>query len=201
MPLLVTLGRIVRGRPWRTVVAVCLAASGVLAGVPDAGAGGAFGWFAPGPAPAGWKHLRLPAGGAILSYPPSLTVIRHDILSLSVAKRDSRGNYIAYLNATPQQGERLATWPDFRLARLRGSTASSVREEARAVDLPFRGGDGSCVMDVYVTRAKSNHYREIACFVQGRRTGSVLVAAAPASGWDRVAAQLQRAVSAYRVTG
>jgi hypothetical protein len=170
-------------------------------GVRGAGAGGSFDWFVPGAAPVGWKHLRLPAGGAVLSYPPALKVIRHDILSLSVAQRDRKGNYLAYLNATPQQGERLGTWPEFRVARLRGTTASSVREEGRAIDLPFLGGRGSCVMDVYVTRAKSNHYREIACFVQGRRTGSVVVATAPVSGWDRVATELKQAVSAYRVTG
>jgi hypothetical protein len=136
----------------------------------------------------------------VLSYPPALKVIRHDVLSLSVAQLDRKGNYLAYLNATPQQGERLGTWPEFRVARLRG-TASSVREEGRAVGLPFLGGKGSCVIDVYVTRAKSNHYREIACFVQGRRTGSVVVAAAPVGDWDRVATELKQAVSAYRVTG
>jgi hypothetical protein len=167
---------------------------------PVAVAEGSFDWFAAKPTPAGWKHLALPSGNAVLWYPPGLSVVRHDVLSLSVAEVDRKGNYLAFLNATPEEGERLDTWPEFRLKRLLAN-AVSAREEARAVDLPFRGGTGSCVMDVYVTRAKHNHYREIACFVREKRSGGVVVAAAPVSQWDRVAPQLKRAIGAFRITG
>jgi hypothetical protein len=178
-----------------------LAVLALLAAAPGAGASEPFGWFTAARAPAGWRHLALPSGEGVLWFPPSLHVIRHDALSLSVAKRDPDGNYLAYLNATPEEGEQLATWPSFRVKRLRSGTAISAREEGRALDLPFLGGRGSCVIDVYVTRVKHNHYREIACFVRGGSSGSVLVAAAPVSQWNRYEPVLRRAVAAYRVTG
>jgi len=53
-------------------------------------------------------------------------------------------------------------------------------------------------MDQYSTRVGSNHYREIACFVRGRTTSSVVVAAALRSDWARAEAVLERAIDAYR---
>ena len=75
-----------------------------------------------------------------------------------------------------------------------------MHEDGHAFGLPFRGGRGSCVLDDYRTRVKSHHYREIACFVQGRRHASVLIAAALESEWARAVKTLERAVDAYRVT-
>jgi hypothetical protein len=66
------------------------------------------------------------------------------------------------------------------------------------VGLSFLGAKGSCVIDHYITKFHANHYQEIACFVQGRTTASVIVAAALQSEWPRAAAMLERAVSAYR---
>ena len=74
----------------------------------------------------------------------------------------------------------------------------TVQEDARAVGLPFYGGVGSCVIDHYITKFHANHYREIACFVQGRTAASVIVAAALESEWPRAVTLLERAVSAYR---
>ena len=54
--------------------------------------------------------------------------------------------------------------------------------------------------DDYLTGVKVHHYREIACFVQGRTTASVVVAAALESNWTRAAPLLERAVEAYRVS-
>ena len=157
-----------------------------------------FRWLVPAPAPSGWKHRSLPSGGAILAYPPSLAPVRGDSGSVSVEKKDSSGRVLVYLNATPKEGnESLKNWPDFRMQHNRGED-KTVHEDARAVGLSFLGAKGSCVIDDYITRYHANHYREIACFVQGRTTASVVVAAALESEWTRAAAILERAVSAYR---
>jgi hypothetical protein len=159
-----------------------------------------LGWFSPAPAPAGWKHLALPAAHATVSYPPSLHSVTSDVASVSVARRDRNGNYLEYLNVTPQQGnERAASWPAFRIERLREESAIIIHESAQATGLAFRAGTGSCVVDDYVTRIKHHHFREIACFVTGRHSGSVLVAAAPVSAWAAVAGELERAVDTFAV--
>src|SRR5579862_2431703 len=163
-----------------SLLAVLLALSGGEA----VAAGGPFGWFAPAPAPAGWRHLTLPANGAVLSYPPSLTRIRSDPGSVSVERKDSKGDILAYLNATPQQGaEKLSTWPSFRVEHHLDENAISDRVLGKA-RLSFRGGTGSCLIDDYVTRVGHNSYREIACFVVGRHAGSVIIAAGSTSSWQ-----------------
>ena len=159
-----------------------------------------FRWLVPAPAPAGWRHLELPSGGAVLSYPPAFRPIHGDSGSVSVAEKDRSGTILAYLNATSREGgEHLATWPQFRIKHDRDESYS-VHEDAHAVGLVFLGGKGSCVIDDYVTRVKNNHYREIACFVLGRTADSVVVAAALESEWTRVAALLERAVAAYKAS-
>lgn len=157
-----------------------------------------FRWLAPAPAPAGWKHVRLPDGGAVLSYPPSLSSIHGDPTSVSVGKHDTSGRIVVYLNSTPQQGdENLGNWPQFRLAHDRDES-TAVHRDAAAIGLPFLHAIGSCVIDHYTTRSHANHYREIACFVQGDTTASVIVGAALQSDWTRAAPLLERAISAYR---
>lgn len=162
---------------------------------------GPFSWFVPAPPPASWKYLTLPAGTGVLWYPPALHPVHSDAGSVSAGELDRNGNDLAYLNATPKQGdERLSTWPAFRLARLREEQGPSVYEDAHATGLSFRGGKGSCVIDHYVTRVKHHQFREIACFVTSHAgRGSVVLAAAPPSEWARVGPQLQRAVAAYDV--
>jgi hypothetical protein len=157
-----------------------------------------FRWLVPASAPTGWKHARLPAGGAVLWYPPSLSAIKGDRTSVSVATRDKSGRVLVYLNSTPQQGhENLGNWPQFRIAHDRAES-TSVHREAAAVGLGFLDAVGSCVIDHYITRYHANHYREIACFVQGNTTASVVVGAALQSEWTRAAPLLERAISAYR---
>jgi hypothetical protein len=169
-----------------------------LGGAASAAAPMAFRWLVPAAAPAGWKHLRLPATGAILAYPPSLAPIHGDKFSVSVARVDRKGRVHVYLNATPKQGdERLDNWVAFRIAHNRAES-KAVHEEAYATGLAFLDGKGSCVIDTYTTRHKANHYREIACFVQSKRSASVIVAAALRSDWASAAPLLERAVSAYR---
>jgi len=142
----------------------------------------------------------LASGTGVLSYPPSLHSVHADHGAVSAALLDAHGNYLQYLNATPEQGgEDLSDWCSFRIAHLRDEASVSVHEEACVVGLSFRGGKGSCVIDDYVTRFKHNHFREIACFVKGRGAGSVIVAAAPAARWERLGPQLERAVAAYEI--
>jgi hypothetical protein len=133
-------------------------------------------------------------------YPPSLVRIKNDSASVSVAEKDRRGRVLVYLNATPKEGneERLGAWPTFRIQHNRGED-DRVSLHARAVGLRFLGGKGSCVIDDYYTRVIVNHYEEIACFVQGRTSAAVIVAAALQSDWARAAPQLERAISAFRV--
>ena len=160
----------------------------------------AFSWFKPAPPPSGWRQLALPSGTAVLSYPPSLRPLMGDRGSVSAASVGRDGNFLVYVNATPQEGdERLAGWAESRLGHLRGDDASSVHEESEAEGLAFRSGRGSCVIDDYVTKVGHHPFHEIACLVEGAKGGSVVVAAAPSSAGNRVNATLERAVSSYVV--
>src|SRR5690242_5336026 len=85
--------------------------------------GHAFPHLHPAAAPANWRHLTLPNGTAVLSYPPSLRPISGDKVAVSAARLTPHGAFRLYLNATPRQGsEQLAQWPAFRLRLDRKST-------------------------------------------------------------------------------
>jgi hypothetical protein len=156
--------------------------------------------LAPAAAPAGWRHLTLPNGTAVLSYPPSLRPIAGDKDAVSAAKVGPGGRFQLYLNATPRQGtEHPEHWASFRLSRLRSDDAVSAREDAAAEGVKFRGGTGSCIIDDYITRIGGRHYQEIACLVQGRTSASVIIAASPATSWAEARPLLLRAVAAYLV--
>jgi hypothetical protein len=162
--------------------------------------GHAFPQLHPAAAPASWRHLALPDGTAVLSYPPSLRPISGDKDAVSAARLGPRGAFQLYLNATPRQGsEQLAHWSAFRLRLLRSDTAASARQVAAAQGVKFRGGTGSCVIDRYVTRTGGHHFQEIACLVVGRISASVIVAAAPAAAWTQARPLLLRAVAAYLI--
>lgn len=66
-------------------------------------ASNAFAWLVPRPAPSNWKELSL-ADGTALSYPSDFSPIHGDPGTVSVAVIE-HGSYLAYLNATPQQGD------------------------------------------------------------------------------------------------
>jgi len=152
------------------------------------------------PAPAGWHTARLPDGQAVLAYPPEMHLISGDKGEVSAARFSSKGAFLMYLNATPKQGdETLAGWPDFRLDHLTDDDASTARMLAESFGVRFIGGTGSCVVDAYVTKVKSNHYTELACFVQGKTGASVVIAAAPTAHWAALSGVLKRAVAAYSV--
>ena len=191
-----------RGRPALAVLASVAAVAVAIATFALAGGspGRAFPALVPAAAPAGWPHLTLPDGTAVLSYPPSLRPVGGDADAVSAAQVSPKGVYRLYLNATPRQGaERLRHWSAFRLTLLRSDDAASAHEVGAAEDVTFRGGTGSCVIDTYVTRIGAHRYQEIACLVQGRASASVIVAAAPAATWAQASPLLLRAVAAYQV--
>jgi hypothetical protein len=154
----------------------------------------------PAPVPSGWRLLVPKSGSSRLWYPPSMKHISGDSYSVSAALIDPHGVEVLYLNAGPKTGDpQLSTWPSFRVDHVRGEQNRWVHEDGHAFSVPFHGGHGSCVLDDYVTRIHANHYREIACLVQGRTTASVIVAAAIAKDWPRYEQQLKRAVEAWQV--
>jgi hypothetical protein len=180
--------------------AIAIAVTVVAFASPGRSPGRAFPPLHPAAAPAGWPHLALPDGTAVLSYPPSLRRLAGDTDAVSAARLGPGGAFQLYLNATPRQGsERLQGWAAFRLRLLRSDDAASARQDAAAEGVQFRGGTGSCVIDDYLTRIGGHHYQEVACLVQGQTSASVIVAAAPAAAWARARPLLLRAVAAYLV--
>jgi hypothetical protein len=155
----------------------------------------AFAWLHPSAAPASWRLASTPSR-ATLAYPPGWHTIQTDAGTVSAAPRGRRGVFSGYLNATPQGGpETLANWRHFRVVHVASEGAHDVRLAAAATGLHFRTGRGSCVIDSYST--DKARFREIACIVQGARSTAVVVAAAPAAGWARVAPSLERAVASF----
>ena len=189
------------GRFLAVIAAAAAAAIAVVIvafALPGRSPGPAFPRLTAAAAPAGWPHVTLPDGTAVLSYPPSLRPIRGDKVAVSVARVSPAGTFQLYLNATPRQGtERLQGWAGFRLGLLRSDDAASAQEVAAAQGVRFRGGTGSCVIDRYVTKIGAHHFEELACLVQGRTSASVVVAAAPSAQWGLARPVLLRAVAAY----
>ena len=150
--------------------------------------------------PPGWRQATLASGGAVLSFPPSLSALPGDAGTVTRGLTRS-GSVLVYLNVTPRQGgETLRGWAGFRLEHLRDDDARSARLDSEAAGLTFRGGPGSCVIDDYITKAGAHPYREIACYVQGAHASTVLVAATPATDWARYGELLEQAVDSYAVS-
>jgi hypothetical protein len=189
------------------VAALLLALSGCAGGQPrpaqerQAGrpAPSSFGWFHPGPAPGTWLRASLAGRRATLSYPGSLRLMHGDPGTVTVGSTSRSGAVLVYLNVTPRQGdETLRGWPSFRVDHLRGEGQTGVRVDGMSPSLDFRGGRGRCVIDNYTTKIHDNHYREIACYVQGAHAASVIVVAAPDVAWQATAALLEKVVSSYQ---
>jgi hypothetical protein len=137
--------------------------------------------------------------GAQLSYPPSFAPLSGDAGTVSAAVRDTRGKFLAYVNATPRQGdERLKGFGAFRVGLLRHEDPTVIEEAARE-GLAFRGGHGSCVIDHYVTRIDHNRYREVACLAQGRHASAVVVAAATEATWRQFEPVLRQVIASFAV--
>ncbi len=150
--------------------------------------------------PAGWHRATLPGGGAVLAYPRSMQLVSGDAGTLSAARISGSGQYLLYLNVTPSQGhENLHNWVGFRLDQQRDEETPNVHELASQTGVRFFGGTGTCVTDSYVTKLDAHHFTEIACFVQGRTSATVIVAAAPTANWASAAGVLRRAIAGYQV--
>ena len=189
------------------VAALSLVLSGCAGGQPRPAQGhqdgqrgpSGFSWFHPGPAPAAWQRASLAGQRATLSYPPSLRRMRGDPGTVTVGRTSRSGAVLVYLNVTPRQGdETLRDWPSFRADHLRGEGQTGVRVDDVSPPLDLRGGRGRCVIDNYTTKVRDNHYREIACYVQGAHAASVIVAAAPDAAWRATASLLEKVVSSYQ---
>jgi hypothetical protein len=160
---------------------------------------GPFGWLVPNEAPPDWPRAVLPSGGAQLSYPPFFAPLAGDAGTVSAAVRDAQGKFLAYVNATPRQGdERLKGFGRFRVGLLRHEDPTVI-EEAATEGLAFRGGRGSCVIDHYVTRINHNRYREVACLVQGPHGSAVVVAAATEATWRQFEPGLRQVIASFAV--
>ena len=158
-----------------------------------------FAWFRPGSPPTAWLRAGLPGQRATLSYPNSLRLMHGDHGTVTVGRDSRSGAVLVYLNVTPRQGdETLRNWPSFRLDHLRQDGETAVHVDGVSPALTFRGGRGRCVIDTYITKIHSNHYQEIACFVQGSHAASVLVAATPTGAWRVYRPLLDRVVSTYQ---
>jgi hypothetical protein len=158
----------------------------------------AFPALHPGPAPAGWQSATAAAAAATLSYPPHWRVIHGDPGTASAALRDATGNFLGYLNATPRQGaEALRGWAAFRVSRDRAEGDRAVRVIASAPRVALRGATAACLIDEYDARVGGRRYRELACFVEGRRRASVFIGAAPPSRWTQIGPLLTRSLDAY----
>jgi hypothetical protein len=151
-------------------------------------------------APASWNFLNLPDRGAVLAFPPSMHRVPGDRGTVSAAEFGHSGAYLLYLNATPKQGnETLSGWPEFRIDHVAEEEHTTPHLIAASHGVRFLGGTGSCVLDTYVTKVKANHYTEIACYVEGKTSSSVIIGAAPAAEWAKASGPLMRAVAAFQV--
>jgi hypothetical protein len=153
-------------------------------------------WLHPVRPPRGWRVARLPSSSAALAYPSGWHTIATDSGTVSVALTDRSDTIVSYLNATPRQGvETLANWSSFRPHHVAAEGARDVRVLARAEHLPFRSGQGSCVIDSYST--SKTRYIEIACLVQGARAATVIVGAAQPGAWSSQGPLLERAIASF----
>ena len=162
-----------------------------------------FAWFRSETAPASWLQASLAGHSGVLSYPSTLRPMSGDAGTVTYGLNTRAGAALIYLNVTPRQGgETLRNWPGFRTEHLREDGETAVRIDATSGTLSFRGGQGRCVVDDYTTKIHNNHYREIACFVQGAtgaHTASVLIAATRAVTWAQYGTLLEQVVNGYAV--
>ncbi len=188
------------GTPARAAAARAASTTTTTTTTHPGGLPGAFSWFAPGPAPASWRTYDAVARTVTVADPPRLKPLGGSRGALSFAARGPHGAYFAFINVTPQTGtENVTGWSSYRVGVLRAGGAEQIRVDASADNLAFTGGSGACVIDDYVTGLGHDPFHEIACFVAGPHSGSVVVVAAPPAQWRSYAIPLERVISSYRV--
>jgi hypothetical protein len=164
----------------------------------DGGVGaGTLGSLRGVPAPSGWVHSRLALVGAVLSAPPTWHRVAGDPGSATFELGRDAGRPIGYLNATPAtSGERLGSWPSFRLSHNRDEGDRHVRLIAARGRVHLGAATvAACLQDAYST--STARYIEIACLAQTSGTRTVIVVASPAQSWNHERAVLRRAVDAF----
>jgi hypothetical protein len=183
------------------LVVGAIIAAVVLIAAPSPSTPTVFAMGVPRSAPAGWHRTALADGGGVLAYPPAMHLVEGDRGTVSAAQLNRSGRYLLYLNATPRQGdETLQNWPSFRVSHLLDDDASVAHELASVIGVRFLGGGtGVCVSDTYVTKVGAHHFTEIACFVLGLTSASVIIAAAPTASWPSSSSLLRRAIAGYQV--
>jgi hypothetical protein len=159
-------------------------------------AASAFGWLSPAAPPAGWHVVAIPSG-ATLPYPASWHLAHGDKGTATAVLLSAGGKYLGFLNLTPRQGkETLAGWSKFRTAHNADEGDRHVKTLATGTGLRFRSGGGACVRDSYAT-VTGAHFIEIACLVDGAKSKTVIVGAAPPDQWNRIAPSLERSISSF----
>ena len=83
---------------------------------------------------------------------------------------------------------------------LRNDHDTRVHEDRVGYGLSFHGGQGSAVLDDYLTRVGNNHYTEIAALVRGEHGAWVIVGASLSADYPRFRVLLQQVVSTFAVS-
>jgi hypothetical protein len=151
--------------------------------------------------PPGWHTVTTASGDATLAYPPGWVGGHSDPGTVSVylglSRRDiPRG----YLNVTPAEGdETLDGWTAFRLAHNRQEGDGQVKPISSVHGMRIGAATANCVTDVYTAEVGGRNWRELACFVQGRRASAVFIGAAGPRDWPALAPQIDTALASLVV--
>ena len=148
--------------------------------------------------PAGWHTVKTAAGDSTLAYPPGWAAGQSDAGSVSAYLGLSAADIPrGYLNVTPQQGdESLKGWSAFRLSHNRDEGDRNVTLISSVDRRRIGAATASCVNDVYMARVGTHRWHELACFVQGPRSGSVFVGAAQPKDWPALQPVIERSLAA-----
>ena len=185
----------------RVAALAALAVVGVA--VAGAGCGGSTASRSQHPAPraslpAGWRTVSTPSGDSTLAYPPDWAPGPSDSGSVSVYLGLSRASDIprGYLNVTPQQGgESLRNWTAFRVSHNREEGDRQLTTLSSVSGRRIGAATASCLDDVYRARVGTRAWHELACFVQGPRSGAVFVGAAQPRDWAAVGPVIRRSLA------
>jgi hypothetical protein len=183
---------LVRGALLLTVLAIVVATTAA-----DRQGQAPFWWLKPTSVPANWHRVSTPGGRAVLSYPPAFERVHSDPGAVSAAVGASP-RYVAYLNVTPRQGrEALRGFSAFRVNLIGDDHDRNVHLDASVEGVTLNPGRASALVDDYITKVRSSHYREIVALVVGKHGSWVIVGAALNSQFVRFQSDLQRAVAAF----
>jgi hypothetical protein len=169
-------GRAALGAIAATIAIAAVTISAVAFARPGRPAGPAFPRLRPAAAPAGWRHLTLPNGTAVLSYPPGLRPVAGDKDAVSAARVSPGGAFRLYLNATP--GKAASGW---RTGPRSGCTCCAPTTPPRHGRSPPRTGSHSAAAPGPVSWTATS--RGSAATTSRRSLAWSRATPAPASSW------------------